>query len=308
MIDLIKYFINDKESFIDNVHKSSKTDLRGRVNFKTGEVMEYPKTAYFNNMFIEITENQASIKGSIHKCFNSIESYGEQNFNDFSYCDFKYALNDLQNTFLIKQKETRVTNLEFGLNIDIEQDPQELIDNIILMYDFKSPNRNEKFYGRGDYLEFKKTDYSLKIYNKSKQNSLRNRNILRVELKITGSRYLKKHFNIYTLNDLDRNRFKKLFVKFLGHFDKLLVVDALSIKNHFRIDEMILFQNGINPTFWKSLKNTKSSKVINRFKSDFNNLLDNYTLLKTKKQLRNQLEAKYKELMKCDCGLLENVA
>ena len=128
------------------------------------------------------------------------------------------------------------------------------------MYDFQLPNRNEKFYGKGDYLEFKKTDYSLKIYNKSKQNSLKNRNILRVELKITGSRYLKKHFKIYTLSDLDRKRFQLLFNKLLEHFDKLLLVDSLCFQNHFRMDEMILYQNGINPSHWKGLKKNRSPK------------------------------------------------
>ena len=126
MIDLIKYFVNDRESFINNVQKSTKIDLRGRVNFKTGEVMEYPKTAYFDNMFIEITENQASVKGSIHKYFNCIESYGNQNFNDFSYCDFRYALSNLQNEFLVNLKDTRVTNLEFGFKYRYRTRPQRV--------------------------------------------------------------------------------------------------------------------------------------------------------------------------------------
>ena len=308
MIDLLKYFVNERELFLQNIEESLKIDLKGRINFKTGQIMDYPKTAYYNNMFIEITENQASLKGSIHKHFNKLEGYGEQNFNDFSYCDFRNAISDLQSGLNIDLKKTRVTNLEFGLNIDVKEDPKDLIDNMILMYGFKPPNRNEKFYGKGDYLEFKKTDYSLKIYNKSKQNLLKNRKILRVELKVTGSRYLKRHFNIYTLDDLDRNRFKKLFNKLLEHFDKLLIVDSLSLKNRLRIDEIVLYQNGINPNYWKDLGSEKSSKVINRFKSDFNKLLENYCMLETKKQLKNLLKNKYKELMNCDCELLKNVA
>lgn len=308
MIDLLKFFTKNIELFVENITNSKIIDLVGKFNIITGELMEYPKTANFNSMFIKVTKNQASMKGSIHKYFNMSEGYGEQNFNDFSYCDFKYALNSLQNRFSIYPLDTRITNLEFGINIDVEQDPQELIDNFILMYDFKPPNRNEKFYGQGDYLEFKKTDYSIKIYNKSKQNSLSNRKILRVELKITGARYLKKHFRIFNLMDLDRDRFRELFYKLLEHFDKLLIVDTLALKNNHRIDEMTLFQNGINPNYWKQLNNTKSSKVVNRFKNDFNNILDDYSLLKTKKKIKALLEKKYLELMSCDCDTFEKVA
>ena len=307
MIDLLKFYMNNRKLFIKNIENSNEVDLRMCINSKTGEILE-KQTAHYKNLFIEITENRATIKGSIHKYFNIFEGHGEQNYNDFSFCDFKYALNRLQNALDINGNDTYITNLEFGLNIDIEEEPQKLIDNYILMYDYKMPNRNEKFYGKGDYLEFKTTDYSLKIYNKSKQHSLKNRNILRVELKITGARYLKKHFNIYTVNDLDRDRFKMLFDKLLEHFDKLLIVDTLSLKNNHRMDEMIFFQNGISATYWKDLKNKVSSKVRYRFKNDFNNLLNKYRLLKTKKKLRILLVKKYKELMDCDCGIFTNVA
>ncbi|WP_281541347.1 hypothetical protein [Maribacter aestuarii] len=307
MVDLIKYFLTNRELAVKNIEDSNNVDLRICINSKTGEILD-KRTAYYKNMFIEITENRATLKGSIHKYFNVIEDYGEQNFNDFSYCDFKYAINNLQNTFHINDEETHITNLEFGLNIDIDINPQKLIDNYILMYDFKPPNRNEKFYGKGDYLEFKTTDYSLKIYNKSKQNSLKNRNILRVELKITGARYLKKHFSIYSLNDLDKNRFKRLFEKLLEHFDKLLIVDALSIKNLNRIDEMILFQNGISSSYWKELKNAESYKFRSRCKEDFHKVLKKHNLLKTKTMLKVQLKFKYKELMNCDCAIFKNVA
>lgn len=308
MIDFIKYYITDRDAFLNYVEQSGVLDLKGRFHFVTGEALDFPKTTFHNNMFVKITQNTASIKGSIHKYYNTVEDFGEQNYNDFSYCDCRYAITRLQNIFNTDKTNTKVTNLEFGLNIEVKQDPQELIDNYILMYDSKSPNRDEKFNGKGDFLEFQMTDYNLKIYNKSKQNNLKNRNILRVELKITRSRYLEKHFKIYSLNDLDRNRFNLLFKKLLEHFDKLLIVDTLFFKNDSRLDEMILFQNGVSPTYWKKLKNTEPNKVKNKFKNDFNEVLKSNGLLKTKKKLKVLLKEKYKELMNCDCDVLSNVA
>lgn len=307
MIDLLKFFIKDKERFENNIKRSNEFDLRACFNLKTGEILD-KETAHYNNMFIKLTKHRASVKGSIHKYHNITEGYGNQNYNDFSYCDFQFALNKLQNKFSLDSSDTNITNLEFGLNIEVSEDPKNLVDNRILMYDFMQPNRNEKFHGKGDYLEFKKTDYSLKVYNKSKQNELKDKNILRFELKITGSRYLKKHFEIYTLNDLDEQRFKMLFKKLLECFEKLLIVDDLSIENHQRIDEIILFQNGISTSYWKNLKNTKSYKVRRKFKNDFNKLLKNYNLLNTKNELKQLLESKFIELINCDYKLFKSVA
>ncbi len=300
MIDFIRYFALDRERFLNKLEESEKIELISLYNNKTYVLNDFPKTAYYNNMFVKVTENQVSIEGSLHKYYNIIENFGKQNHNDFSYCDFKYALGYLQNTCPINNMETKVTNLEFGINIDIDLNPADLIDNYILMYDYKAPNRNEKFYGKGDYLEFKMSDYSIKIYNKSKQYSLKNRNILRVELKIVRSRYLKKHFGIYTLQDLDKKRFKLLFEKLLEHFDKLLIIDTLSLNTPGRIDEMILFQNGISHSYWKELTKNKTYKVKNRFKNDFNSILRFHSLLKTKKKLRNLLIDKFETLMNCN--------
>lgn len=307
MIDHIKYYIPNKENFVETIENSDKVDLRICINSKTGEILD-KRIAKFKNMIITITKNRATLNGSIHKYYNILEGYGEQNYNDFSYCDYRYAINHLQNSFNIDYNNTYITNLEFGLNIHIDQDPQELIDNYILMYDNKLPNRNDKFNGKGDYLEFKKTDYSLKIYNKSKQNKLKSENILRVELKITGSRYLKSHFNIYSLIDVDRQRYKLLFNKLLEHFDKLLLVDSLSLNASDRIDEKMLFQNGINPYNWVNLKSKKSKRELEKFKSDFFALLKEYNLLKTKTDIVKLLKYKFNQLTNCDCETLKNAA
>lgn len=308
MVDFIRYFATDRESFLDNIENSKHIELRGNFNFKTGEAKEYPKTGYYHNMFLKITENQASVKGSIHKYFNLYEDYGEQNFNDFSYCDFQYALEQLTQKLVVDLEDTKVTNLEFGINIEIDKDPQKIIDDSILMYNYKPPSINEKFYGKGDYLEFKFTEYSIKIYNKSKQNKIKNRYILRVELKVVNSKYLKLNFGIRSLQDINRRSFDLMFKKLIAHFDKLLIVDSLSLLNSQRIDEIVLFSNGINPNYWANSDNFKSDKVKGRIKRDFNNLLENNSMLKTKKYLRGKLVEKFDDLMNCNYNELQKVA
>ncbi|TXD49198.1 hypothetical protein [Polaribacter sp. IC073] len=306
MIDLLKYYVINKDKFVTTLENSEKVDLRLSVNSRTAEVLD-KRTAHFNKtIFIDVTKNNASLKGSIHKYYNVTEEFGNQNYNDFSYCNYKYAINHLQNSFSIDNDDTRITNLEFGLNIETKEDPEKLINNHILMYDYKTPTIDEKFRGKGDYLEFKTTDYSIKIYNKSKQNAITDKNILRIELKITGARYLKKHFNIYTLNDLDRNRFQLLFNKLLEHFNKLLIVDELILTKHDRIDETMLFQQGTNSNYWKEIRQNARNKL--KFKNDFENLLKANCLLKTKNQLKFLLNDKFKEMMNCDLEILKYIA
>lgn len=308
MIDFIKYFVNDKDLFLQNSENSNILDLKGRFNFATGQITDFPKTAYHNNMNIKITENKACIGGSVHKFYNILEGYGDQNYNDFSFCDFQYCIERVENSFKINREETLLTNLEFGINIDVEQDPQSLIDNHILMYKNKPPNRNEKFYGKGDYLEFQMSDYSIKIYNKSKHYGLKNRNILRVEFKIVRSRYLQKHFNIFSLGDIDRDRFRMLFNKLLEHFDELMIVDSLLNKSLDRLDQMVLFETGRNPHYWKDLRNTQSYRARKKFKKDFEGMLIDNSLLKIQRCLKSLLIQKYQELMGCDCENYKNVA
>jgi len=308
MIDGVRIFLDDRDSFLKKTETSGIVDLKGRVNLMTGELLEFPKTANYNSLFVKVTENNALIKGSLHKYYNKVEDYGEQNFNDFSYCDFKYSVANLGKGLKFDSSKTKITNLEFGLNIDLDCDPRKLIDNQILMFDFKAPNRDEKFYGKGDFLEFQKTDYSIKIYNKSKQNNLKGRNILRVELKVVRSRYLQKHFGITSLESINRNTFKKLFEKLLEHFDNLLIVDSLFYKDTCRIDETIIFQNGINSKYWKGIRDAKTNKFVNKFKRDFYRVLESGGFLKTKNNLKNLLERKYHELMNCDYDVHRNIA
>ncbi|MFL0114099.1 hypothetical protein V2594_14835, partial [Tenacibaculum maritimum] len=82
------------------------------------------------------------------------------------------------------------------------------------------------------------------------------------------------------------------------------------LENDCRMDERILFQNGINPNYWLELRNAKSRKQIDKFKNDFNGLLKENKLLKIKSQIKTQLKYKFKKLMncKCDYDTLKNVA
>lgn len=168
------------------------------------------------------------------------------------------------------------------------------------MNNYKSPNKNLKFSGRGNYKEFQLTDYRIKTYDKSKQYGL-NSNILRVEIKITLKRLLTK-LGIFSLEDLMYNwTYVKLFDFLLEKFEGLILVDEFDadLIPEKEYNRLIKYTN---PNYWIGIKEQKSSKAIYKLKKDFNYLLDKHNLLNTKNELREKLKSKFKELLNPDCG------
>jgi hypothetical protein len=298
MIDNVKLFVNDKHRFENHIIKNGLMELSSSVNHYTGEVNEYPKRGNDLNLNVNITQNQATLLGSIHKYSNIKEERGNQNYNDFSFCHIVEVIRKLEEKYQIKN-DTSITNLEFGFNLVVERAPKLIIDNNVLMNNYKSPNKNLKFLGRGNYKEFQLSDYCIKIYDKTKQYRLKS-NILRVELKITRKRFLQK-LDIYSLEDLMYNwTYVKLFEDFITKFGGLIIVDEFDADLVPEKDYNKLIKY-TNPNYWIGIKG-KSPKVISRLKKDFNFLLNKYDLLKTKNELTEKLESKFIELLKSDCS------
>jgi hypothetical protein len=294
MIDNIKFTLTDKERFEKNLESNNDIDiiLKSSYDRITGKANEYPKIGTYKNLQIRITQKTASIKGSIHKYYNLITGAGNQNYNDFSFTQWEFAINHLCENLQIIKEETKITNLEFGFNIEVTKSPKLIINNHVLMYDFKDHNRKHSYRGKGSYKEFEKTDYRIKVYDKSKQYSLLDNDILRIELKIVNSRYIQK-LGVFNLNQLGKNTFKTLFNCFLTHFNKLMIIDSLNAPKGIRADQMILFKFCINPNHWDSI-NTIEKKESKR---EFNKIIKKYNHIKTHTVLRDSIITKYKLLM-----------
>lgn len=299
MIDNVKLFVKDKHSFESHILNNGLAELSSKLNYYTGEVSEYPKRGKDLNLDISITNNLGTVLGSIHKYNNISSDKGNQNYNDFSFCQIQEVILGLIEKYNIAG-DTSITNLEFGFNLKIEKNPKIIIDNNLLMYCFKAHNKDLKYRGNGDYKEFQLTDYRFKVYSKSKQFKLAT-NILRIELKITRKRLLQQ-LNIYCMEDLlDYNNFLSLFEFFIGKFEGLMLIDEFDADSvpENAYNRLIKYTN---PNYWITIKAKKSPKVIYRLKKDFNNLLNKYNLLKTKSELRKKLNSKFIELLNFDCS------
>lgn len=291
-------FVIGRHRLENHITENELMDFSSTVNIFTGEVMEYPKKGTDLNLKFSITLNSATIVGTIHKYKNLLEGRGNQNHDDFNFCQIHDIITGLIKKYNI-EKDTKLTNLEFGLNVEVSKDPQIILDDNLLMYNCKAPNKNLKYSGRGDLKEFQMTDYSIKVYNKSKQYKLKSK-ILRVELKIIKTRFLQQ-LGIHSLEDLlDKEVLTRIFQLFMEKFEGLNIIDNFDIetmpeKDHNKLNKYT------NPNFWIRVKGEKSAKVIYRLKADYNNLMNKYGLLATKNEIREKLKLKFLELLDSDC-------
>lgn len=309
MIDNLKIYLNEKFAFEKNIENNSTIVLTGKYCHSTGEILEYPKRGKYYNLDINITSANAFIYGSVHKFSNIKGKLENQNYNDFNLCQFNESVDVLQRELGFVSKETKITNLEFGFNIEIEEDPKTIIDEKILMFDYKSHNRDQKYRGQGDFKEFQMTDYSFKVYNKSKQYKIKDRDIIRFELKITNSRYLKK-LGVNTLSDVNYEAFIKLYDIFIKQFDKLMILDSIKPPEGLPLDEKVFFNQYTNPIQWQSNNTLKVYTNKYRTQAKFDKIIKAHNLLNTKALLREKLALKFIDLMDCsnNSNLLQSVA
>lgn len=294
MLDNVRFQILNKSVFENYVVNSGVIDLETSFNYITGEVKDYPKKGKLENLDVTITEMGASIYGSLHKFENISFGLGNQNYNDFTFESLSYLIPHLIEKFSI-ENNTSLTNLEMGFNIRLINDPQLILDNNILMYDLKNHNKDLKFQGKGDYKEFIKSDYSLKIYNKSKQYKLKD-NTLRIELKIVKKRLLQK-LGVYDLESLlDKDIIFNVFRLLWKEFDKILIIDNFD-SLEIPIQDLERLNKYTNPNFWTRIRNDKSLKVLRRIERDFKVLIAKYNLEKTKTELKDKLLLNYWSLI-----------
>lgn len=298
MIDMVKFYPLDKEQFDFQIEENGIIELKSPFNRETGEILKFPKSGRYENLDVRFTDSSSFVKGSLHK-FHNQAFYGMQhNHNDFTFCECCNAIETICSKLKIMPIETKLTNLEFGLNIAVPNDPRIIIEDNVLMYDFADHTIHEKFRGKGDYKEFKKYDYSLKIYNKSKHYQI-DGNILRIEVKIISKRKLNQ-LGIFNLDDIvNKKAHFKLFQFLLDQFDKLMIVDSEKMKKTLRKSKNDSFKDYCNPHYWRLLKQDVSDKVYSRNKRDFYAYSHAMGIDKTKNKIRELLKTKFYYLMNC---------
>ncbi len=288
MIDFVRMYYKDKrviEPFICD--EKNFSELRVILEKHSGEI-EYPYSAKLKSMDIRITDKRVFLYNSIHKLNNFRKTEEQHNHNDFTYSELIENIKFIDNKLPLI-KNTRLSQLEFGLNIEIDTPAELIIRENIIMHNYKIHSINEKFKGKGEYRQFNYSNYYVKVYDKSKQYNL-SKNILRFEIKHISS----KSFNpkgIYNILDLkDKNKLEILYKNMLQRFDEMTIID--NYRDNKKIPKKVKNQIERYTSFnyWEELPNrTKKS----REKKKFEDILNKHNLLTIKTELRNKLEEKY---------------
>lgn len=297
MIDFVRlrYLNQDKnriESFVTN--KGNFKELLAVLECHSGEI-RYPYTTNIGCMELRINKESVYVKNSLHKLFNELQGGRSQNHNDFCYSALCYTIDYLASK-LIALRRTRLTQLEFGLNIKLPIPAEEIIKDNIILHKLNIHNHNEQFNGRGEYKQFNHSNYYFKIYDKAKQYK-KKEHIIRFEIKYKTS----KGFNpldVFNIHDLkSKSVLENLFEDLLKRFDELTIVDNLPTDSKITAKDKKQLESYLSYGYWEklSLRQNRNRKSIE--KKAFQNLLVKNDLLKIKTFLRASLIQKFNELL-----------
>jgi|GEM_PF-4211381 len=261
----------------------------------------YPITGIQDGYTFKANEKQAYAFGSFHKYWNKKAGRGAQNWNDFYFNDVCQTID----RFLIQypfMSDFHITRLEIGFNLDITElelkySVKDLIKDCFHFYDW-NVLPTEKTYDDSGYMkEFMRSQYSIKVYDKSSQFKLKDKSIIRIELKMISKKEF-ANLGIYHLEHLKNKAFiEGLFQLFIKRFDKLMIVDPVAPDGRISWKKDLF--NYLNPMYWRSFKRTQKEAKRNH-KNAAIILLDEKGLLTIKEKLKKGLEAKFLQLLHGD--------
>lgn len=306
MVDGFRGRAKDLDGFASAVNQCrSPYELVGKYNHSK-ETDEYPFWVDVENIRLKLTPQQGSITNSLHRFWNTTHGNGEHNYNDFSFCNIQSALDTLEEEIHYSLEDITLTHLEFGFNIEVEKDPTKLLEENILMYKFKPPCINPQNFKKRKIKKFEFEEYIFKIYNKSLQFGLKNKHILRVEIKYRFNQTLRK-FGICTLADLRKKEvYEHLMKDFIEKFDNLLIVDYFDNVEGMSETERNAWIRYTHPNYWIDLRNeekhTNKRGLVYREKLKCKSLIKKYHLNTLQKTIESLLCAKFLELYDYNCN------
>jgi hypothetical protein len=143
MYDFVK-MVYTNPVYAERLRKCMWLDAKTLTGPETGSIGEGIYEAKFRNLeFFIYPSSRVEIQGSLHKYWNG----GTHNHNDFSLRNLRRVICEIQVLFELDPHQTKIDNLEFGLNINTLFAPNELLNNLIIYQN--TPFGNMKTKGRG---------------------------------------------------------------------------------------------------------------------------------------------------------------
>lgn len=288
---------------IDFIRTNFRNVIQENVNLSKYQLIDLNNAELKNKPFwykgkIKCRESRDKfvVSGSLHTHFNDfILKNDKANTDDFSYIELNSCLDILANDLNVNWDDSTLTEVEFGLNIQLKL-PVEKVIKSIKLHKKKAPQTQE-CNAKKCRIFFKYEDYDIKIYDKSKQYGL-SINILRVEVRLRRDKF--SQFGIYTPNHLkDRNKLKQLFNFLLQCWDELVVIDSPVCLNGLTNDEISLLWSGMNEYYWKERSDISRQGTHKQYKA-YLDFIRKKGLNSTQNTIRELLLAKFEHLMRLE--------
>lgn len=290
MIDFIKFDL--PVIYQHRIRKFPFLEFKSEVNLKTGELIPL-ETAKYHCLKIKVNPYQVEISGSLHKFWNSINGKGEQNYDDFNFIEARMAILLLAHTFQFHPQDANILNMEFGVNVRLNIVVDDLLKTRLSSFKYQRPSQINYYDGKGNYVEFAKSEYYLKVYDKGAHYKL-DEQILRVEVKTKKSVVLAR-MGIESLYDLlEPLYYFKLKNELLKKVTDLVILDSLDFSRVNDSTHRTFLQIHSNPSIWLTYADTRK-KRIDYLK--FNELCAQYGFVKLKTMILENLAQKCTELL-----------
>lgn len=159
------------------------------------------------------------VRGSVHRYANR----STHNADSFRMSDLCRVFTELREVYSINPDNTRLRNVEFGVNIKLPYDPRRVL-KAIRMYRGYTLTPTGKF-----GFEYRTKEYRFKIYDKGRQCGVPGfENVLRIEVKGIVSYLKREKVHVPTLGDLlNVNVWKRFEVILLEAIENTMIVEVV---------------------------------------------------------------------------------
>ncbi len=288
MYDFIRFVICDI-LFAESLHSNQYLTLTTAINERTGEVRDGVYEGKYHNMkFVIYPSGRVLITGSIHKYFNCLKGLGNQNYNDFSLLDVQFVLDDLHYRFGIDRRNSRLENLEFGLNLKTPFSPNVLLNSLVSYKNNSWDNMRVKGQGKGREVYLQR--YAMKFYNKGLHQGQKD-NILRIEKKVYKMGSIGKGI-IYLADLLDADFAIHCFNSLMESFNDAIIAEPLN-NSTLSKPQVKIHERCINPRNWPMMTRNQRYKC----KLQFDQIIAKYGTLQLKSTITDLMKSKGKQLI-----------
>jgi hypothetical protein len=245
----------------------------------------------FNALNLTFPNGKSRLRGSLHKFMNE----GKHNHDDFPISSLITTIAQIEEHFEINASCEIINSVEFGVNIELPFDVNELLHSVICHKKKQFDQRSSShFY----FLECNRQQYTIKLYDKGRQYSLKS-NILRFEIHVHKMGFLHtKGITIRSLGDLSNLELcQKLGKLLVTTYNEILFENPDLEWENLSFNDKLKYKEAMNPRYWSTHVNVERTAAAYKSKSRLLMKVQRIMRCRFQREVKHMIEAKWQQLM-----------